>query len=132
MLNLFPIQFLAPVAYMILRVCVGLIFIYYGRLHIKHRVVLKDALLLPRLPWGGFWVWYLALIEIIVGLLFVFGLYTQIAALLAMIFVLKLFFLRNYFLHPHLPNWMIRVLLFFASLSLFITGAGIFAFDLPI
>jgi hypothetical protein len=45
---------------------------------------------------------------------------------------LKMFVMRNWFDHPSIPTKLFYVLLFAASVSLFITGAGVFAFDLPI
>lgn len=132
MLNIFPVQFLAPVAYALLRLCVGFVFLYFGRRHIQNHTSLKEVFLLNGFPLSGFFVWYMVVVEIIIGTLFVLGLYTQIAALLAMFFLLTLAVMRKKFAHPLLPSRLVRVLLFFASLSLFITGAGIFAFDLPI
>ncbi len=132
MLNIFPIQFLAPLAYTILRVCIGLIFLYLGRSHIKNRSILKDVFTLPIFPFGLFFTWYIALAEIIIGVLFILGLFTQVAALLAILYALKLIVLYKRFSHPLVPTRPVLLLLFAASLSLFITGAGAFAFDLPI
>lgn len=132
MLNIFPIQFLAPLAYTILRVCIGLIFIYLGRSHIKARGTLKDVFQLPIFPYGLFFTWYISIAEIVIGILFILGLFTQIASLLAMLYTLKLIILHKRFSHPLIPNRLFLIMLFAASLSLFITGAGAFAFDLPI
>jgi uncharacterized membrane protein YphA (DoxX/SURF4 family) len=103
-----------------------------GRSHIKARHELKNVFTLPILPFGLFFTWYISIAEIIIGTLFVLGLFTQIAALLAILYTLKLIILHKYFSHPLIPRRLFLVLLFTASLSLFITGAGAFAFDLPI
>lgn len=132
MLNIFPIQFLAPLAYALLRICVGIIFIYLGRSHIKGRYELKNVFTLPILPFGLFFTWYIGIAEIIIGVLFILGLFTQIAALLAVLFTLKLLIMHKRFSHQLIPKRIFLALLCVASLSLFITGAGIFAFDLPI
>ncbi len=132
MLNLFPIQFLAPLAYALLRICVGVIFAYLGYSHIKAREELKNVFTLPILPFGLFFAWYVGIMEVIIGVLFIIGLFTQVAALLAILYTLKLVVLRKRFTHPLLPHGLFLALLFTASLSLFITGAGILAFDLPI
>lgn len=132
MLNIFPIQFLAPLAYALLRVCIGIIFICLGRSHLKARNELKNVFTLPLLPFGSFFVWYISIAEIIIGILFILGLFTQVAALLAILYTLKLIILRKRFAHPTIPKGAFLALLFFSSLSLFITGAGAFAFDLPI
>ena len=94
--------------------------------------MLKNVFTLPILPYGMFFTWYISIAEIIIGTLFVLGLFTQIAALLAMLYTFKLLVLRKRFAHPLIPKGGFLVLLFAASFSLFITGAGIFAFDLPI
>ena len=132
MLNIFPIQFLAPLAYALLRVCVGLIFIYLGRSHIRERETLKHIFTLPLFPFGLFFTWYIAIAELIIGALFILGLFTQVAALLSILYCLKLIVLRNHFSHPLIPKGAFLMLILVSSLSLFITGAGIFAFDLPI
>lgn len=132
MLNIFPIQFLAPIAYALLRICVGFIFIRLGQSHLRNRATLAQVFTLPIFPYGLFFVWYISIAEIIMGLLFIFGLFTQIAALFGIAYSLKLFILRKQFAHPLIPRGYFLMLLLVVSISLFITGAGIFAFDLPI
>ena len=132
MLNVFPIQFLAPLAYAILRVCVGFVFLFLSKQHLRNRVSLGEAFQTARIPFSFGFVWQLALLELVVGVMFLLGFYTQIAALLALLYVCKLILLRRRVSHPLIPSRLSLVLIFFISLSLFITGAGIFAFDLPI
>ena len=129
MLNLFPIQFLAPLAYFILRIGVGIIFLYLGKSHIKNNEIASS---LDRSDSGNnSKVWFVGIFEIIIGLFFLFGFLTQITSLLSMLYVLFSGRLRRKM--PQLvPGRLFLILLFFASLSLFITGAGAFAFDLPI
>lgn len=134
MLNIFPIQFLAPFAYFILRMCVGIILIHLSHKHITHRTILiHDKLFAtPLFPFNTVSVWILCVFEFVVGILFIFGLFTQIAALLTSIYAMKALVLRKHFTHPLMPPLLFFVLLFAISLSLFITGAGAFAIDLPI
>lgn len=132
MLNLFPIQFLAPFAYLLLRVCIGFILIRLGVIHIRNRHTLKDTLSFNLFPYGLLFAWYLGIVEIIIGGLFIAGFLTQLAALLSMLLSLKFIVMYKHFAHPLTPSRLTYVLFFFISLSLFITGAGIFAFDLPI
>ena len=132
MLNIFPIQFLAPLAYALVRITVGIIFIYLGWEHIKERHTLKKILTLPLFPFGIFWAWYISIAEISMGILFILGLFTQITSLLAILYALKLMVFRKQFAHPCIPHGLFLVLLLVVSISLFITGAGIFALDLPI
>ncbi len=132
MLNIFPIQFLAPVAYLILRVCIGTLLIRLGFSHMRNREELKEIFEFSFFPYKGFTIWALALIEIVIGVLFFIGLYTQIAALLTMVYSLKFIILHEKLKHPLIPERRFFILLFVISCSLFITGAGILAFDLPL
>jgi uncharacterized membrane protein YphA (DoxX/SURF4 family) len=132
MLNVFPIQFLAPIAYLILRITIGTLLIRLGFSHMRNRDTLTEVFTFSFFPYTGFTVWYLALIEIIVGALFFIGLYTQIAALLSMVYALKFIVLHKKLTHPLIPERTFFILLFVISLSLFITGAGPLAFDIPI
>jgi uncharacterized membrane protein YphA (DoxX/SURF4 family) len=132
MLNPFPIQFLALFAYTILRACVGAILIYLGLAHIKHREELREKFSFPLLPFGRAFAWYLGIVELVVGAMFFMGFYTQIAALLSCLLSLKFIVMNKRFASPSVPGRLFYVLLLAASFSLFITGAGFFAFDLPI
>lgn len=132
MLNPFPIQFLAILAYAILRVIVGLILVYLGILHIQRRYDLRHALILPFFPFGTLTAWCFGIAELIAGGMFIAGYYTQIAALVAIALSFTLIIFNKRFSSPYFPGKLFYLLLFAASLSLFITGAGAFAFDLPI
>lgn len=132
MLNLFPIQFLSLFAYFILRVITGLVVLWLGFKHYQHRNELSDILVLPIFPFGKTAVFFLVLTEIIIGTLLTIGLFTQAGAILLMLLSLKMMVLYKHFNHPTLPNKLTYLLLFAIGFSLFITGAGIFAFDLPI
>ena len=132
MLTLFPIHFLAPLAYTALRLCIACIFLHQGIHHIHGRNSLKKVFILPVFPFPTFILWYLCITEITISILMFLGAYTQIAALLAMLLSGKFIAMHNRFLHTLIPSQLFYILLFFASLSLFITGAGAFAIDLPI
>ena len=133
MLSLFPTMFLSLLAHAILRIFVGAIFFYLGLRHLGRSrsgltVVLKEHW--PVL--GGFYVWYLGLIEVVIGIMFIVGIYTQAAAIVSMLISIKMLLLRRRFAHPSIPQPIFYTLLFAASLSRLITGAGAFAIDLPI
>lgn len=132
MLNPFPIQWLALFAYLILRFFVGSILIYLGLSHYRNRQELKNVLVLSWWSFGLFSTWILIASEIILGVLLVAGAYTQYAALIVILMSIKLLILRHKFDHPTVPQKLFYVLLLGASLSLLITSAGAFAFDLPI
>ena len=132
MLNPFPIQFLALVAYLILRVFVAGVLIFLSLQHFKYRDELKHILTLSWWPYGTFSSWSFIIGELLIGIFILVGAHTQYAMLLVMAMSLKLIIMRPYFDHHSLPSRMVYVLLFGASLSLFITGAGALAFDLPL
>jgi uncharacterized membrane protein YphA (DoxX/SURF4 family) len=132
MLNLFPIQFLALFAYFILRVLTGLSILWLGHQHYQHRHDLSQILVLPIFPFGKTAVFFLVFTEVVIGTLLTIGLFTQAGAILLMLLSLKMIVLHKYFHHPTLPNRLTYLLFFAIGFSLFITGAGVFAFDLPI
>ena len=70
--------------------------------------------------------------ELIIGALFVLGLYTQIAALMSIGLCKKILIWHNRFPANSIPSKLSLVLLLAISASLLITGAGVLAFDLPI
>ncbi len=117
MLNPFPIQFLALLAYALLRICVGGILAYRATSHLREKRTLVQA-------FGA--------LELVSGLMLIVGYYTQIAALLSggvALLALSVHAVRSAL---SMGGRQFYLLLFVASLSLFITGAGFFAFDLPI
>ena len=83
-------------------------------------------------PFGTFLLWWAITLEFIAGILLTLGLFTQIGALIALIYTIDFLVLYTYIKHPLGPSRQLLLLLFCAALSLFITGPGIFAFDLPI
>lgn len=133
MLSVFPILFLSLLAHTILRLFVGGTLFYLGIRHLgTERVGLTLTL---REHWpklAGFTVWYLGLLELVLGALIFIGAWTQPAALLAAILALKMIVFGKRFGHPSIPQKMTWVLLLGACLSLTITGAGAFGFDLPL
>jgi uncharacterized membrane protein YphA (DoxX/SURF4 family) len=132
MLNPFPIQFLSLLAYFILRVITGLILIILGYRHFKNRRDLAQTLSFRFFPFGSIATTFLILTELAVGTLFVLGMHTQFAALVLMAMSVKMLVLRPKFNHSSIPSRLMYLLFFAISCSLFITGAGALAFDLPI
>jgi uncharacterized membrane protein YphA (DoxX/SURF4 family) len=137
MINPFPTVFLALIAYAVLRVIIGLILIYLGYQHlIPRKASLKAALVscVPRFLSGytGFFTMYFGVAEVILGLMYVAGFFTQIAAIITALFALKMLYFRKRLTYPLVPSPIFFLLLIGVSVSLFITGAGVFAFDIPI
>jgi uncharacterized membrane protein YphA (DoxX/SURF4 family) len=64
--------------------------------------------------------------------MFLVGFYTQIAAILSIGLCVKLLIWHKRFPQNSIPSRLTYLLLLTISLSLFVTGAGILAFDLPI
>lgn len=116
MLNLFPIQFLAPLTYFLLRVTIGFLMV-----HIGLRMVRDETSSARRRFLGGLFTG--------TGTLLVIGLYTQGAALLACILT------GTGIVRKGAVRELTRtslILIGVIAFSLFITGSGPFAFDLPI
>ena len=127
MLNPFPIQYLALLAYFALRLIVGTLLIAMGIRHIKHKTPLAWAF-----PFSTPLSFAFACAEIMFGAMFILGFYTQYASLGTMALSIILLVTHRKTPSKEIPQRIFCVLLFAVSLSLFITGAGAFAFDLPI
>ncbi len=132
MLNLFPIQWLALLAYFLLRIIVGLVLITLGMRHVMAFRELVAVARVPLLPIPRTAIALLIATELIAGTLLVFGFLTQLGALLLIALALKMLLWHSHFPHPSIPARLTFVLLLGCGLSLLITGAGAFAFDLPI
>lgn len=132
MLNLFPIQFLSMFAYALLRIMVGLILIFWGKEHYNKFSAIAPLVKWPFIKNGKLVLVFLIGSELLIGFMFVIGLLTQAVAAASVIMCLKLIIWHKSFPQNTLPSKLALLLIAFISLSLFITGAGAFAFDLPI
>ena len=90
MLNLFPIQFLALLAYFILRVMTGLAVLWLAKRHFQFRHELSTVLVLPFFPFGKVTTIVLIITEMVAGALLVLGAFTQIGALLLILLSLDI------------------------------------------
>lgn len=136
LVNIFPTMFLALIAHTVLRVGFGLILLTLGYRHLTaRRLQLREAVAACVPVLSGFAPWfaiYFGLVEIVLGLMFVFGAYTQVAALVTGAYALKMLFFRKRFTYPLVPPPSFYLLSLFVACSLFITGAGAFALDIPL
>lgn len=132
MLNPFPIQFLALFAYLLMRLFVAGTLYYLGVTHIRARTELRNHITLPLLPKRVESIILFAVIEIGIATLLVLGAHTQYAALALMLLCTYMLVFHSRMNHSTIPQRLVYVLLFGMALSLFITGAGVLAFDLPI
>ena len=133
MLNPFPdLLYLSLLAPTILRLALGSVFFLEGYRRIFLNRERFIALFSERWPlYGTQLLWLYGILELGIGVFLVLGLYTQVAALLSLFIVASaifvhhgsLFFVRGKVLH---------LLILAISVSLFMTGAGQFAFDLPL
>lgn len=130
MLNPFPIQYLAILAYFLLRITVAFILIHTGGRLLGSKTPFVIAHYTTPLPFG--YLRTFALGEIVLGILFFFGAYTQIAALVTGFFVCILFGAHRLLPSHFIPSKSFLILFFVVLCSLFITGGGAFSFDLPI
>lgn len=135
MLTVFPellaFSLFAP---FILRVAIGIAFVALGAKHFGKSAVSVREELVRVFPWAGSLAVFLGIAELALGILLIVGLWTQVAALLAGIGALKLAFLKHRFSFAAVAPFSISTYLLLAviSLSFLLTGAGLFAIDLPL
>ncbi len=132
MLNPFPellvYQLLAPT---LLRLAAAAAFLYVAYSVYKRRKEIAE-ITFPLIGKGEWIAWVSTVFHAAVGFMLGAGYYTQIAALLGAIGTLKsLFFMRFYQPLVPLPRAAIA-LLFVILVSLLLTGAGAFAYDIPL
>lgn len=128
-LNPIPIQWLALLAYFILRFGVGIILLHVA-LRLWHSRG-QFTVMMSGVP-KQYVVWPIVIGKASIAIMLLAGFYTQYAALALMLMCVDLILTRRWLTHPALPPRIFYVLLFFAASSLFITGGGAFAIDLPI
>ena len=134
MLNPFPVflsySLIAP---FILRVVAGLIFVDLGLVLFKgERQRWLNSFTALRIPSPNFALKILGAIEIIGGIMFILGFYTQVAAI-----ILSLLTFSEAYIEYKDPSVLKRSLVFYTlllaiTLSLILSGAGSFAFDIPL
>jgi len=128
--ELLTLSFFAP---FLLRIAVGLIFLSLGYRHIvKERAATAAAVNERWGQLGTFFVWYLGIAEIAAGLLILLGLWTQIAAIVGAVIAIKMLFLKKRHAVLARESTLFYGLLLAVCLSLLVSGAGAFAFDLPL
>jgi len=132
--NLFPDLFsFALISPFILRVVVGLIFLNLGSLKLgRERKWWISSFNLLNIKPAGFFTGLVGIIETVGGFLLIIGAYTQVTALiLAVISICEL--MIEYKEESILKRDFIFYLLLAAiCVSLILTGAGLFAVDIPL
>ena len=132
MLSLFPqILFLAPFSATFLRIAAGLVFLYLAYFHFNNRRACAQEL--SALIGGASVIMYIySLIELAVALALILGAWTQLAALVGFVISLKMLMFRKSLKELKPLSQLSYALLAIICLSVVITGAGVFAFDLPL
>lgn len=132
MLNPFPdlliLGFFAPT---IVRVAAAAVFLYAGYLHWQQRDAIA-GISFPIIGRGAWIVWFSIVFHIVVGAMLFFGYYTQIAAILGAIGAFKGLLFAGSYKEVFAYSRLTYVLLIAICLSLLLSGAGAFAFDLPL
>jgi len=133
MLSIFPELFTyGIVAPFILRVAIGGFFIWQGVRRRKEEMTSWDTLWVGKkigsLPLSPI----LAKVQIVIGIFLFVGLYTQIAAILAGIFVWVEFHKKSKTARPTFVEFWMNIIVTAVLVSLLFLGAGILAFDLPL
>lgn len=132
MLNPFPeLLMLSTLAPLILRVALGVFFVYLGISLWKKRKEVTTLLTPLFGKSAGGMPGLLLCVHGALGVLLIIGLYTQIAALIAFGISIKLLFVGKF--QTLSPFGQATYLLLAAiALSLLLSGAGAFAFDIPL
>ena len=134
MLNTFPdllaYGLLAP---FLLRITLGLVFVRFGW-HKCGRGRVEKAAFFDSLGWkpGASVAMGLGALELAVGALLIVGIYTQLAALAAAVVLLGALILKKQSPQGIASSRGFLALLFIIALSLIVSGAGFFAFDVPL
>ena len=132
MLSVFPeILFLSPFAATLLRITVAIVFLYAAIMQAR-RIEILSEVPVPVLGKGAWIVWASVLFDTTIGVLLLVGLYTQVAALVGAIAIIKsIVFVPSYLAQIPVSRGA-AALTAVILLSLLLTGAGAFAFDWPL
>lgn len=137
MLNTFPnLLFLGLLSPFLIRIAVGVIFIYIGYSYLfKDRDVVVEQLKKRWQKSTSYFIWFGGVFEIITGIFLIAGFLTQIASIVGILIALDALFVKIFYKDLDKVakyNKLFYILLFTASLSLLFSGAGVFAIDLPL
>ncbi|MDZ4226458.1 MAG: DoxX family membrane protein [Patescibacteria group bacterium] len=132
MLNPFPdllvLGFFAPT---LIRVAAAALFLYAGYIHWQRREAIANVSF-PIVGRGEWIAWLSIVFHLAVGAMLFFGYYTQIAALLGLVGSLKGVVLGKSYAQVFVYSRATYILLAAICASLLFSGAGAFAFDLPL
>ena len=124
--------FLAPEFVPVLfRITIALSILYIVSVQYKRRVTLEE-MRIPLIGKVGGLLWLLLAIELVLAAMFLFGYYTQFAALVGLVLSAKHYmFAKRYPAAIPLPR-AAYVYIFVICIALVFMGAGAFAMDVPL
>jgi len=133
MLNVFPeLLFLSFFAPLVLRVVLGFVLLSYSFDRLYKRKLEFEGLFLNHFPLNGkTLLWVIGILELVLGLGLMAGLYTQIFALGVIFLSLAAILGKNAVLLFG-SSQLVYFFMLGISISLLLSGAGAFAFDLPL
>jgi len=125
-------MWLSLLAYFILRFFIGVVFVVLGYKHLHHQEELSTAFknLINITP--GTTAALLAFSELALAGFIIAGYATQYVCIIGALLCLTILTFHGRLDTPLLPSRLFYFLLLGALISLFITGAGAFAYDLPL
>lgn len=134
MFNTFPtllaFGLLAP---FLLRLTLGLILVDFGYKKLfKNRVFFQEILTKTLFKPVTTWVWILGILDMIIGILFIIGLFTQITAIVALILFAVGLYIKKQNPDKIQTSHIVFGLMIIIAISLLLTGAGFFALDIPL
>jgi hypothetical protein len=131
-LSLFPqLYYLTPLAYTLLRVAVAVVFFYLAYYYFNER----ERLARVHVPIVGRALWlpvFASVCFAALGLALFVGFYTQLAAILGAIAAAKFLIWKRWCGELVPFTYIASMLVLVICLALIMTGAGAFAFDLPL
>jgi len=137
MLNIFPnLLFLGLLSPFLIRIALGIIFLWIGYSYLfKDREIIMKQISDRWPKISAPIVWFYGIFEIIAGIFLALGFLTQIAAIAGILISVDALFVK--WLYKDLSSIakyskLFYMLIFAVSLSLLFSGAGAFAFDLPL
>jgi len=132
--NAFPdLISLSLIAPFILRIVAGLIFLNLGYLKLgKERPGWMGSMNILGLRPAGFFTGLLGILEVIGGLLLIAGAYTQISALVLGVIAFAELFIEYKEESILKRDFVFYLLIVAICASLILTGAGLFAVDIPV
>lgn len=132
--NIFPDLFTYSLyAPLVLRLVLGFIFLNLGYLKLgKERHGWIGSLNVLGLKPAGFFVGFLGIVEVFGGLLLLAGAYTQLAALVLAVFSVSELLIEYKEESILKRDFVFYLLLTAICISLVLTGAGLYAIDIPI